>query len=396
MLISWAFAAFVAVTFVVYWWLTPARFRSWLLPAAGFLFFFWYYPREMLFLLGLTIVVYLLGRLSRRFPSAGRGVTVIGVLLLVADLLFFKYSGLLTTTINRILPAGARLPVSSLARFAPLGISYFTFKMIHYLVDQRKGTIPSHRAVDFLNYIFFFPILTAGPIERFQPFLSQSLHPRSFDSAVLSNGMPRILLGTFKKVVLAELFGIAAGYLQKKGCGAGMYWIASLAYTMQIYFDFSGYSDIAVGVSRLFGYDVMENFNLPYLARNLSQFWKRWHISLTRWFTDYIFIPLGGSRVAFGRILLNTLVVMIITGLWHGAAWHFVIWGLFHAGGMIVWRLFHHFVLPYLEARFQISRWRLGALLSTCLTFLFVDIGWIFFACSWTQAQYVLSVMFGG
>ncbi len=396
MLISWAFTAFVIGTFVVYWWLIPARLRNWLLPAAGFLFFSWYYPREMLFLLALAVVTYLLGCLVRRHPSAGRSATVFGVLLLVVDLLFFKYSGLLTTTINRILPAGFRLHASPLAQFAPLGISYFTFKMIHYLVDLQKGTIPAHRAVDFLNYIFFFPILTAGPIERFQPFLSQSQHSQTFDLAFVGKGLPRILLGTFKKAVLAELFGIVAVNLQKKGCSASMYWVALLAYAIQIYLDFSGYSDIAVGVSRLFGYEVMENFDLPYLAQNLSQFWKRWHISLTRWFADYIFIPLGGSRVAFGRILLNTLIVMVVTGLWHGAEWHFVIWGLYHAGGMIIWRLFHHVVLPYLEARFTISRWRLGAVLSTCMTFFFVMIGWIFFACSWTQAQYVLSVMFGG
>lgn len=396
MIISWVFVAFVAVTFVLYWWVAPARWRSWLLPAAGFLFFGWYYPREMLFLLALTVLVYVLGKAIRRSPAGGRSVAAIGVLLLIADLLFFKYAKLLAATLNSFLPAGLRLPVRSLATFTPLGISYFTFKMIHYLVDLRKGTIPAHRFVDFLNYIFFFPILTAGPIERFQPFLAQSSNPPSFDSSFVARGLPRILLGTFKKVALAGLLGIAAGYLQKQGYGAGMYWVASLAYTLQIYFDFSGYSDIAVGVSLLFGYEVMENFSLPYLAHNLSQFWKRWHISLTRWFTDYIFIPLGGSRVPFAQILLNTLVVMLVTGLWHGAAWHFVVWGLFHAGGLIIWRLFRHFVVPHLEARFAISRWRLGAVLSTCLTFLFVDIGWIFFACSWTQAQYVLTVMFGG
>ena len=175
---------------------------------------------------------------------------------------------------------------------------------------------------------------------------------------------------------------------------AGQYWLASFAFTFQLYFDFSGYSDLAIGIARLFGYRIMENFNWPYLARNVSDFWKRWHMSLTGWFRDYVFIPLGGSRGTLGLTIRNTLLVMAITGLWHGAGWHFVLWGLYHALGLIAWRLYRRCLLPVLSQRSNFLESRTANVLSILLTFNFVNIGWIFFACDTGQSIYVLTRMF--
>ncbi len=217
---------------------------------------------------------------------------------------------------------------------------------------------------------------------------------RGFDLDDLYAGLPRIVLGLFKKMVLADSLAATAVLLQQPDLTAAQYWLASFAYTFQLYFDFSGYSDMAIGISRLFGYRIMENFNWPYLARNISDFWKRWHMSLTGWFRDYLFIPLGGSRGTMGLIIRNTLIVMAVTGLWHGAGWHFVFWGLYHAGGLITLRLYRRYMLPKLADRGNFLESKLAAALSILITFNFVNIGWVFFACDLSQSIYVLAHMF--
>ncbi len=399
-------------------------------------------------MLVLAVMVYTGGVvISREKPGRKRLLTGM-VVILVGILGYFKYSAFMAETLNLLLQPLKASKLSVPEILVPLGISYFTFKMIHYLVDIGRGNIPRHRLVDFLNYIFFFPILVSGPIERFQPFLTQTdalqgtagdyrridetnngfkKEPpgnyqgssertedatapddlqneqssdavqqrwRGFNAEDVYAGLPRIVSGLFKKVVLADSLAATAVLLQQPDLTAGQYWLASFAFTLQLYFDFSGYSDLAIGIARLFGYRIMENFNWPYLARNVSDFWKRWHMSLTGWFRDYIFIPLGGSRGTLALTIRNTLIVMAITGLWHGAGWHFVLWGLYHALGLITLRLYRRYLLPVLSQRGSFLESRTANVLSILLTFNFVNIGWIFFACDTGQSIYVLTRMF--
>lgn len=458
MLNTWVFMVFVITSWLLYWLVVPVRLRSLFLALAGFGYFAYYYPREMLFLLALAVMVYVAGAVIRK-DQPGRKWLLTGLVVsLIAILGYFKYSAFLAETLNLLLQPLMVSKLSVPEVLVPLGISYFTFKMIHYLVDIGRGSIPRHHLVEFLNYIFFFPILVSGPIERFQPFLRQTAtlqgtvgdnlvgvennglneqlpgndrsepdRPvegetgggnhingqsgtlpdredggaahhrwwRGFNIEDVYAGLPRIVSGLFKKVVLADSLAATAVLLQQPDLTAAQYWLASFAYTFQLYFDFSGYSDMAIGIARLFGYRIMENFNWPYLARNVSEFWKRWHMSLTGWFRDYLFIPLGGSRGTLGFIIRNTLIVMAVTGLWHGAGWHFVFWGLYHAVGLIALRLYRKYLLPTLAGRGNFLQSRPALALSILLTFNFVNIGWIFFACDASQSIYVLTRMFG-
>lgn len=222
----------------------------------------------------------------------------------------------LLNKLHTVISGIPKLELSNL--LVPLGISFFTFKLLHYLIDAWWGKKPRGSYVDFLAYMLFFQILPSGPVERWPNFLNQSRELAGFRWTYVTEGAYRILIGLCKKLVLADLLAIYAGGLQVQGQTTIGYWLAAYAYALQIYFDFSGYSDIAIGSGRLFGYRIAENFNNPYFKRNISLFWKNWHMSLTSWFRDYIFIPLGGSRVPFYRIVLNTFIMMMVTGLWHG------------------------------------------------------------------------------
>lgn len=383
---------FVLITVVAYWLLVPRKARPLFLALVSFGYIFLYQPEGMLFLALLSVLIYfgtrVLTCLARPF-----GLFLLLVVFLVGVLGYFKYSAFLVENLNYILGflGQERFRVPQVV--APLGVSYFTFKMLHYVIDAYRGKLAPHAAGDFLAYIFFYPILVSGPIERFQPFYAQLINNVKWD--YFYEGLPRILIGLFKKIVLADSLALTAALLHQQDLSAWQYWLASFSYTLQLYFDFSGYSDMAIGIARLFGIKVMENFNWPYLAKDPSDFWKRWHMSLTGWFRDYVFIPLGGSRGSLSTTIRNTLIVMAITGLWHGAQWHFVFWGMYHALGLIAVRLYRRFLLPGL------LRWvpgldsKLSYGLSVLLTFNFVNIGWIFFACDARQSLYVLSRMFG-
>lgn len=392
MLNSWLFLVFVLASLVLYWLVIPSRMRPWFLALASFTYFLWFSPESMLFLLALSVLVYGAGAALRN--RHWKPLMTASVTVLVGLLLYIKYRVLLCTTLGWVLDT--RISSGGFMQIAvPLGISYFTFKMIHYLIDSYRDQIETHTPGEFAAYIFYFPILVSGPIERFQPFLEQLRTAGRFDTSDLTAGLPRIVSGLFKKLVLADTLAAIAVLLQEPDLAGYQYWMASLAYTLQLYFDFAGYSDIAIGVSRLFGITVMENFNWPYLAPNLSHFWKRWHMSLTGWFRDYLFIPLGGSRGTLAATIKNTLIVMAITGLWHGAGWHFVFWGLFHGAGLVVMRLYRKFVLPRLPAREWLAVSPVSKAFSIVLTFSYVNIGWIFFACEGNQSMTVLAKMFG-
>lgn len=385
---TWAFGLFLIFSSILYWFL-PESFRKYFLLAASMVFLIYASPFTFWLLLGISSLAY---AVSFKITARRLLLTFSLVVPLIA-LLYFKYLGLMGNILTKITPwpdIASKLSISRLA--LPLGISFFTFKLIHYLVERYKGTIVQGNYFQFLLYIFFFPILPSGPIERWPNFINQTIKPSGFQPKYLTEGLARIITGLFKKLVLADTLAIYADKINTPGLSSNVYWIIVYAYAFRIYFDFSGYSDIAIGSARIFGYRIIENFNYPYFKRNISEFWKSWHMSLTGWFRDYVFIPLGGSRGSLAGTIMNTFVVMGLTGLWHGASLNFLGWGLYHGAGLILLRLYNRFISPKLPIGYQGSR--VSYLVSTLITFHFVVIGWVFFATNFKNSLYIIKKLF--
>lgn len=384
---------FLISFFLLYWFVIPNRWRPLSLLSASFLFFAYHFPIHTLLILLLTTIVYYLGLMIYKYRDIKRMILIIGLILTLGVLSYYKYTKLVLETVNDLfvlMDQTARIPIPSIV--VPLGISFFVFQYIHYLVDIYRGEAPKTSYTEFTLYIMFFPTLVSGPIERFQRFNLQTQNNTArFRKEYLFEGTERILIGLFKKIVIADAITPLADALQRTGLDSTDYWIAAYAYAIKIYLDFSGYSDIAIGSARLFGYQIMENFNWPYLKRNLSLFWKNWHISLTSWFRDYLFIPLGGSRVSVIKNIRNILIVWAATGIWHGAAWHFMLWGLFHAMGLIILKYYTKWCYPYVNK--WIPNATLQAAISGMITFHYVVIGWVFFVCDFEQSLYVICKM---
>lgn len=382
------FFGFYLIATVLIYWILPAQWRKFFLLIASSVYLGTVSWALLLLIMLLCLFTYWIGRLVY-LRERYKLLLIVGIVVIAGILAYFKYTPLLTETINYAAKLlNRRLIIKIPDIIAPLGISFFTFKAIHYLIIcyQRETTLKS--LAEFINYMTFFPIFTAGPIERWPHFESQK---PVFQSGHIYYGVARIIIGLFKKKVLADNLVIFAGVLNVPGVSSWGYWLAAYAYALRIYFDFSGYSDIAIGCARLFGYDIMENFNWPYFQRNLSLFWKNWHMTLTSWFTQYIFIPLGGSRVSFPRVAVNTLIVMAVTGLWHGASWHFMVWGIYHGIGLIAWRVYGLSIGRLTGKGFRNSK--IVLIISTFGTFHFVVVGWVFFATGLTQSLHVVSKM---
>lgn len=387
------YALFVILVFIIFWFCVPTSLRGGVLLISSFGLLFYLFPAHTLLILVVSSAVYLAGELIVSGKSKNRtlvfGIIVLGVL---GILVYYKYLPFIAQTIyyiNLLMSVPASFEVSK--QIIPIGLSFFTFRFIHYLIEVKRGNIENRGYFKFLIYTFFFPITVAGPIERYEHFELQRQNINGFKWEYLYNGLSRILLGLFKKVVIADSLGLLARGLNNPGLDDTSYLIAIYAYTFKIYFDFSGYSDIAIGTGQLFGFRIMENFNAPYLQRNISLFWKSWHMSLTGWFRDYLFIPLGGSKIRLSRTIFNTLIVMIATGIWHGAAWHFIAWGLYHAAGLIVFRLYNLFIAVRLSDSFKSSR--ILTVISIALTFNFTAFGWIFFETSFRQSLHIIRVI---
>ncbi len=386
---SWTAFALTAITFALYWTM-PARARPWLLVAASYVFYAYAFPAYALLLAGLTVGAFLLGRrLRERREYSGRAVLACGTAAALMVLAVFKYSAFVAETGNAmwaVLGLSVALPVPAWA--APLGISFVTFALIHFLAEMRNGEAEAPTFAEFAAYLSFFPTVTSGPIKRYPQFMADSrggamLRPVSSDVAY---GLYRILLGCFRKFVVADTIGVLAEPLYSVQTNTPLIVIAVYAYAFKIYFDFAGYSDIAIGTARLFGFTVMENFNGPYLRRNIREFWRTWHASLTRFITEYIYHPLGGSRHRRVRTVFNMLVAMTLSGLWHGPAWHFVLWGVWHGVGLAVLRLWMQ-TTALLRRRVRlldrIAATRVGRFASYAfgwaVTFNYVVLGWVLF-----------------
>jgi alginate O-acetyltransferase complex protein AlgI len=350
---SFTYLLFLPLVVLLYWVL-PVFFRRPILLVASYIFYMNWMPAYGLLILALTVVNYFLGRAIARFETRRKAILVAGLIFNLGCLCFYKYANFLLDSIWQactwLHQTGLQIPVAAsspaLNIILPLGISFFTFEFIHYIVDVYRGSEPVKNFWHFALFAAFFPSQIAGPIKRFQDFMKQLTEQPVFKSELFKAGLFLIFLGLFKKVVLSDNLGevVAAGFGHPERMGTLDAWIAIAGFTIQIFLDFSGYTDIGRGSALLFGYKVPENFNWPFLSSNLTEFWRRWHISLSTWLRDYLFIPMGGSRVSKWKQQRNLFITMVLGGLWHGAAWHYVIWGAFHGSGLVATKLWQDFV----------------------------------------------------
>ncbi len=377
---TWIFAAFAVVTIALYWGVVPPRGRAPYLAIAGALFYAYAVPAYLVLIVVLGGITFAASRaMAHTARARRRRYLVLGVAAQLGTLAFFKYAHFTAAIVAEI----ARRDVVPLpAIVVPLAISFFTFEFVHVLVDTYVGKIERLELIDFATFALFFPTQIAGPIKRFESFAPQ-LHPIvTPERATLALDLYRIALGVAKKTIVADSMNAFTGPIARPGFPYGHldYALAVLCYSVKIYFDFSGYSDIAIGVAGLLGIRITENFDRPYRARSISAFWRRWHMSLSSWVRDYVFVPLGGSRGPAVVTAINLIAAMAIVGLWHGAAWTFVAWGLWHGMGLVVHRTWRANVVP--RVAFLQSNSAVVRALSTATTFAFVALGWIFFASS--------------
>ncbi|MCB0479361.1 MAG: MBOAT family protein [Crocinitomicaceae bacterium] len=310
-----------------------------------------------------------------------------GLVLNVLVLVIFKYLNFFIDNINVLIDPFSNQRINNVKIHLPLGISFFTFQQMSMLWDiYRSKEKTKIRLLDSALYVSFFPQLIAGPIVRYHDIIDQ-IKNRVVQIDLINSGIKRFIYGLFKKVVIANTCAqiaddIMANNIHSIGWDGA--WLGILAYTFQIFFDFSGYSDMAIGLGRIFGFRILENFNFPYISRSIQEFWRRWHISLSNWFKDYVYIPLGGNRKSKNRTYFNLILVFLLTGFWHGATWSFVFWGLFHGFFLIIERIGFKKILD-----------RIPSIFSWVYTFLIVVIGWVFFRIEGIEVAFeYVSTMF--
>jgi alginate O-acetyltransferase complex protein AlgI len=381
---------FLPISLITYFILNHYRLirasKFWLVLVSIFFYGYWnliYVP----LLVGSILFNYLLGTLMLKKTSvlfSKKILLIIGLSGNIALLAFFKYTDFLIGIVNNF----KDVPTSFLHIILPLGISFFTFTQIAYLVDIYRGFVKEYSLLNFFLFVTFFPHLLAGPIIHHKEMMPQfdRIKNKILNYKNLSGGLYLVAIGLFKKIIIADTFAIYAnaGFNSAHSLYFLQAWITSLSYTLQLYFDFSAYTDIAIGSSLMFNIVLPVNFNSPYRALTIQDFWRRWHITLSRFLRDYIYIPLGGNRRSEGRLLVNLTITFLIGGLWHGAGWTFVFWGFLHGLAMVVHRLWQKsgLVLPNLVAWF--------------LTFQFVNAAWVFFrADSFKTAVNILEGMCG-
>lgn len=337
---------------------------------ASYFFYAWWDIRFLFLMIGTTLLCHLTALLMERYPKYEKTFLTAAIALLLSILGFFKYCNFFLDSLCGLLNL---THPGSLSIILPIGISFYTFQGISYLIDVKRGIVKAQRSFVAISlYISFFAQLVAGPIVRSSDFLPQLEKPVSIRKENLWEGIQIFLFGFIKKRVIADRIGsfVTAVYLMPQEYATVTLWLAVLSYAVQIYFDFSGYSDMAIGVARMMNFDLQRNFNAPYLASNPSDFWRRWHISLSQWLRDYLYIPLGGSRRGSFHTYLNLMITMVLGGLWHGASWNFVIWGTLHGIGQVLHKLFR-----------QLYPKKRTHLLSPVFSSLFAALVFVFFRC---------------
>ncbi len=333
------FAIFLPIVFILYWFVTNKnlKLQNFFTVGASYLFYGWWDWRFLSLLLFSTLVDYSVGRglLKQENPTKRKALLWVSIICNLGLLGFFKYYNFfLDNFVTAFSFFGTKINASSLNVILPVGISFYTFQTLSYGIDVYKRKLtPTKDFIAFSAFVSFFPQLVAGPIERATHLLPQFYTKRAFDYGKAVDGMRQILWGLFKKIVIADNCAEYANLIfnNSSDYSGSTLVLGALFFTFQIYCDFSGYSDIAIGTSRLFGFDLMRNFNFPYFSRDIAEFWRRWHISLSTWFRDYLYIPLGGSRGGTWMKVRNTFIIFIVSGFWHGANWTFIIWGALNA-----------------------------------------------------------------
>ncbi len=394
------FALFLPVVFLLYWFVfrRSVRAQNLFVVAASYLFYGWWDWRFLFLIAFTSLCSWGSGLLIERYRQrpVAKAVHVLNIVLNLAILGVFKYYDFFVTSFANLFLHG-RTDGLLLNIILPVGISFYTFQALSYSIDVYRGKLePTRDIVQFFAFVSFFPQLVAGPIERATNLLPQFAKPRTFDYAQAVDGMRQILWGLFKKIVVADNCAayvdyVYGAYSTQSGLTLA---IAAVLFAFQIYGDFSGYSDIAIGTSKLFGIKLMRNFDNPYFSRDIAEFWRRWHISLTTWFRDYVYIPLGGSRVSKAKVVRNTFVIFLLSGFWHGANWTFLAWGAYHAVlflPLILLGRNRKFTGVVAEDRLLPSWSDFGRML---LTFILVTVGLVLFrADSISQAWHYLALL---
>ena len=318
--------------------IAPAKCKNMVLLLASLVFYAWGEPKLVLLMAVSVVLGYVFGLLIEKYRGTihAKYYMIASIVISVGFLGYFKYADFFIANIN--MATGLSLPLLKVA--LPIGISFYTFQLISYIVDVYRGTAAQHSLLNLATYIAMFPQLIAGPIVRYTD-IAKDLTDRVHRFEDIAYGIRRFVIGLSKKVLIANQLGELCDIFQSSGEQSVLFfWMYAISVSLQIYFDFSGYSDMAIGLGRLFGFKFMENFNYPYISKSVTEFWRRWHISLGSWFRDYIYIPLGGNRVSKGRHLFNIFVVWFLTGFWHGAAWNFIVWGLYFAVLLVIEKFF--------------------------------------------------------
>ena len=378
--------SFLPAVMILYY-LLPVRFRNVILLLASLVFYAWGEP-VYLFLMLLSILFNYFSGLDIAWnlqdKRAAKRSLVFNLIINLAVLGFFKYEGFVLDTLNGILP----VHISYHALPLPIGISFYTFQILSYIIDVYRGNVKVQTNLpNFALYVTMFPQLIAGPIVQYAD-VDEQLASREVSRTKFGEGSMYFIRGLAKKVLLANTSGMIfteVSGLAKGNIAVMTAWLGAFAYMFQIYFDFSGYSDMAIGLGKMFGFEFNMNFNYPYVSKSITEFWRRWHISLSSWFRDYVYIPLGGNRVSKIKHIRNLLIVWFLTGLWHGAAWNFVAWGLYYGVILIIEK---YLLSPVLD--------RLPDVVRHIYSIVLVVIGWVlFFSSSFGQAADYIRVMFG-
>ncbi len=373
---------FLPIVFLLYFAL-PEKFRNAVLLLSSLFFYGWGEPKFLIFMLISITQGYVFGLLIEKYHGMKRSKVflVASVIFSLGMLGYYKYADFFIENFNVL--TGMSVPLLRIV--LPIGISFYTFQILSYAVDVYRGDAKAQR--NFINlaaYIAMFPQLIAGPIVRYSD-VAKQLEKREYSLEKISHGIRRFVIGLSKKILLANILGeLVSIFKESDDKSVLFYWIYAVAYLLHVYFDFSGYSDMAIGLGKIMGFDFMENFNYPYISSSISEFWRRWHMSLGSWFRDYLYIPMGGNRVSKPRFFFNILVVWMATGFWHGAAWTFILWGLYFA------------VLLVAEKMFLMKFLKKTRVLNHIYVLLFVTISFVLFdAATPTEALERIGSMFG-
>lgn len=374
---------------LILYFIVPKRFRNLVLLLVSLIFYAWGEPKYVFLMLFSILITYLGGFMVDRFRSSGdekkAKISMIVTVALALSLLgFFKYADFVIETVNRI----GHTDIDLLRLSLPIGISFYTFQTISYVIDVYRGDARVQKnIISYGAYVTMFPQLIAGPIVRYST-IDEQLRTRRESAEEFAGGAERFVIGLGKKVLLANSAGAlwdSIRVMDASTMPALTAWLGIAAYTFQIYFDFSAYSDMAIGLGHMFGFRFLENFNYPYQAKSVTEFWRRWHISLGTWFREYVYIPLGGNRVSRARFIRNIMIVWMLTGIWHGADWNFVLWGIYYGVLLLVEKLF---LKKYLE---KTPGW-----LQHVYTMFTVMIGWFIFTWNENESGFAyLKAMFG-